>query len=107
VQTNLKMIAFAGIETVEAAKFVSAMGLNHRKKRFNFGSVKKAYAIYPGTNRVVYEVVYVEIIDPLEANNAVLSKTFLNTSADPKVVTIDSSNNIWSRDSNILNITND
>jgi hypothetical protein len=107
VQTNLKMIAFAGIETVEAAKFVSAMGLNHRKKRFNFGSVKKAYAIYPGTNRVVYEIIYVEIIDPLEANSAVLNKTFLNTSADPKVVTIDSSNNIWSRDSNILNITND
>ena len=107
IQSQLKMIVYAGIETVEAAKYVSAIGLNHKRKRFNFGSVKKAYAIYPGTTNVVYEVVYVEIVDPLEPNKAKLNKSILNSSADPRNITIDSSNNIWSRDPDILGITND
>jgi len=107
IQTQLKMIVYAGIETVEAAKYVSAIGLNHKRKRFNFGSVKKAYAIYPGTNNVVYEVIYVEIIDPLEPNKSKLNKDILNISADPNTITIDSSNNIWSRNSDILGISND
>jgi hypothetical protein len=107
IQTTLKMIAYAGIETTEAGKYVSAMGLNHKRKRFNFGSVKKAYGIYPGTTTVVYEIIYIEIIDPLEPNSKVLPKKITDIVADPRTITIDSSNNFWSRDTDILNITND
>ena len=107
IQTTLKMIAYAGIETKDAGTYVSAMGLNHKRKRFNFGSVKKAYGIYPGTTDVVYEVVYVEIVDPLEPNSKVLPKKITDIVADPRTITIDSSNNFWSRDEDILNITND
>jgi hypothetical protein len=62
------MMIYAGIETTDAAKYISAMGLNHKRKRFNFGDVKKATAVIPGTRTEVYEVIYVEMIDPLEPN---------------------------------------
>jgi hypothetical protein len=107
IQQQLKMIIYAGIETKTADEFVSAIGLNHKKKQFKFGQVKKAYAIYPGTNTVVYETVYVEIIDPLEVNNKDLANKIYGRSGDPKTVTVDSSNNFYSRDPNVLNITTD
>lgn len=68
LQTKLSMMIYAGIETTDAAKYISAMGLNHKRKRFNFGNVKKATAVIPGTRTEVYEVIYVEMIDPLEPN---------------------------------------
>jgi hypothetical protein len=64
IQRDLKMIIYGGIETVDAARYVEAMGRNHKKKRFRFGAVQTAQAKIVGTNTVVYEVVYVEMIDP-------------------------------------------
>ena len=66
LQTNLKMLAYAGIETKEIENYIGAAGLNHKRKRFRFGSVKTAKATARGSNDTVYEVVYVEIIDPAE-----------------------------------------
>ncbi len=97
IQDNLSMIVYAGIETKEAAAYVSAMGLNHKKKRFHFGSVKKAVAYIPGTKTAVYEVVYVEMIDPLEINGKRLPLEIKNLGKDPKTITVDTSNSIWSR----------
>jgi hypothetical protein len=66
IQKNLRTLAYAGIETKIINYFVAAVAKNHRKKRFNFGDLKIAVAKQPGTNEVVYEVVYVEIVDPQE-----------------------------------------
>lgn len=68
IQENLTMLVYAGIETREAAAYISAMGLNTKRKRFQFGNVKKAIAIDPNSNLNVYEVVYIQMIDPLEPN---------------------------------------
>ena len=102
VQTDLEMIVYAGIETKEAAAYVSAIGLNHKKKRFVFGNVKKASAVIPGTKTVVYEVVYVEMIDPLEPNGKRLGNKLTNLGLQSKTITIDSSNSIWSTSLNSL-----
>lgn len=107
LQQELKMIIYAGIETKDAAEFVGAMGLNHKRKRFKFGEIKKAYAVYPGTKDVVYETIYIEIVDPLEIADKVLADQILNDVADPQTLTMDSSNNFYSRDEAILNITSD
>jgi hypothetical protein len=69
IQKDLRMLVFAGIETKSAAEYISAMGRNHKTKRFKFGEVKKAVAKNPGTNDIVYEVVYIEMLDPLEIGN--------------------------------------
>ena len=66
LQKEPKMLIYAGIETVEMKNFVAAAAKNHKKKQFKFGDIKTAVAYEPGTKNPVYEVVYVEVIDPLE-----------------------------------------
>jgi hypothetical protein len=94
IQRELKSTIFSGIETKTAAEFVSAIGLNHKKKRFIFGDVKSAKAKIPGTNTVVYEVIYVELIDPLEKDGKSLPQV-LKLSRDPGKITVDASNSTW------------
>jgi len=94
IQRDLKMTIFGGIETKTAAEYVSALGLNHKRKRFTFGDIKSAKAKITGTNTVVYEVVYVEMFDPLEIGKKYLNST-LTRPLDPKTVTADTSNAIW------------
>ena len=95
VQTELSMLVFAGIETVDAAKYISAMGLNHKRKRFHFGDVKKAIAYQPGTSTPVYEVVYIQMIDPLEPDGKKLPNKISPKIQQPMPITTDTSNSIW------------
>lgn len=93
IRKDLAMTIYAGIETAEAAKYLGAMGLNHKRKRFQFGSIKKASSILNGTT--VYEVVYIEMIDPMEPNGKVPGKTIKNNARDKMTLTADISDDIW------------
>jgi hypothetical protein len=95
VQEELSMLVYAGIETSLAAKYISAMGLNHKRKRFQFGSVKKAIAVASGTTNEIYEIIYVEMIDPLEPNGLKLASRLERLGLQSKQLTIDNSNAIW------------
>jgi len=96
LQPELKMIIYAGIETKEAAAYIGAMGLNHKRKQFFFGDLKSAVAVVPGTRNEVYEVIYVEMRDPSEPNSKRLpNKLQLSTSED--YLTVDSSGSYYSR----------
>lgn len=64
VQTSFKALVYAGIETKKLEEFVAASAKNHKKKRFFLGDIKTAVAKQPGTNNVIYEIVYIELIDP-------------------------------------------
>lgn len=75
VQTEIKVILFAGLESVEAAKFVQAMSRNHYKKRLKFGDLKLAEGKDPVTQEVIYEVVYIDIVDDFEKNGKSISST--------------------------------
>ncbi len=97
IQTNLSMIVFAGLETKAAASYISAMGLNHKKKRFHFGGISKAIAYIPGTRTALYEVIYVDMLDPLELNGKRLPSELKNLGKNPTPVTVDANNSIWSR----------
>lgn len=96
MQNKLSMVVYAGIETRSAAEYISAMGLNHKRKRFHFGNVKKAYAKHPDTDEVMYEVVYIEMQDPLETNGAKLAQSIKTSSPAYPSITVDSSNDFWS-----------
>ena len=63
VQKKLRTLAFAGIETKIINYFVAATAKNHKKKNFYFGDVKTAVARVAGSNDIVYEVVYIELVD--------------------------------------------
>ena len=66
VQKSLRTLAFAGIEQKTIDNYIAAISRNHKKKRFKFGEIKTAVAKQPGTNDVIYELVYIEVIDPQE-----------------------------------------
>lgn len=102
IQRDLSMLVFAGIETKEAAAYISAMGLNHKKKRFHFGDIRKATAITPGTRTPVYEVIYIQMFDPLESNGKRLPNKIERQSRQPDSISVDKSNIIWSR--NLLDL---
>lgn len=104
LQRELGMIIYAGIETTEAAKYVSAMGLNHKRKTFYFSNVKKATAVYPGTNTKVYEVIYIEMIDPLEPNGKRLPNKIQYQQLNSNQISVDNSKIFWSRDATDLEI---
>ena len=74
VQNELKMLLYAGIETNIISAYVSAFGRSSRKK-FRIGGLKKATAKNIGTNDVVYELIYLEILDNLENENGSVSES--------------------------------
>lgn len=94
IQNDLKMLVFAGIETKSAAEVVSAIGRNHKPKKFKLGDVKKAQAKITGTNTVVYEVIYLEVIDPLEIGKTSLPNIIATTNSN-RSITIDQNNQYY------------
>ena len=102
IQNTLKMIIYGGIETLNVARYIEAMGRNHKKKRFKFGKVKTAEAKITGTNTIIYEVVYVEMLDPLENNKGSAALT-INMADDPLPIYLDTRPVTWSRDVDVLN----
>ena len=76
IQQNVKMLAYAGIETKQIDEFVAKSAKWHKRKNYYLGEVKKAVAKREGTNDVVYEVVYVEVVDPQQPKEGRTAKTF-------------------------------
>ena len=89
IQKNLRALVYAGIETNDIATFVSATAKNHKKKRFFLGELKTAVAKNPGSNEVIYEVVYVDLIDPAKPKSG-KAKQFFQTVNRSGKITVDS-----------------
>jgi hypothetical protein len=88
LQRELKCLVFGGIETKNIENYVAAVAKNHTKKKYMLGDVKTAFAKNPGSNTVVYEVVYVELHDPLMPKSGTTRTTFRANS--PNKITVDS-----------------
>ena len=67
IQTKIKILAYSGIEAKAIESFVAAAAKNHKRRNLKIGSMKTAVAKTPGTQDVVYEVVYLEVIDPQQS----------------------------------------
>jgi hypothetical protein len=88
IQTDLRVLIFAGIESTEAVKYVQAMSRNHYRKRLLFGDIKVAGAKDPITQETIYEVIYAEIVDEYEKNGKNISQTVnLSNTINSKVLT--------------------
>lgn len=75
IQTDLKLLVYAGIESVEAVKYVQAMSRNHYRKRLLFGNINVAKAKDPITQETIYEVIYVDVVDEYEKDGKSISQT--------------------------------
>jgi hypothetical protein len=88
IQTDLRVLIFAGIESQEAVKYVQAMSRNHYRKRLLFGNVKSAEAKDPVTQETLYEIVYVDVVDEYEKDGVSISQTIqLANDINSKVLT--------------------
>lgn len=81
LQKDFKLLVYSGIETKLAEQYVAAMALNSKRKNYKIGSLKTAVAKTPGTNDVVYEVVYLEVIDPYESAGKVAESIKIKNNA--------------------------
>ena len=88
IQKDLKSLVYAGIETTNINQYVGATGLNHKKKNFYFGEVKTAVAKQRGQNDIVYEIVYVELVDKQDSTTGKTRNNFRTKFGSP--ITIDS-----------------
>ena len=105
VQKELKMLVYAGIETLDIRNYVPALATNVKRKRFRIGSPKKAIARNQGSYDTVYEVIYLEIFDEYEigrmsparsiklSTNSKSSVKINQTSLDPVNGALDLTNN--------------
>lgn len=66
LQKEIKILVYAGLETKDIENYVAASAKNHKKKRYKIGELKTAVAKNAGSNDIVYEVVYLELIDPTD-----------------------------------------
>ena len=89
IQRSLKALVYAGIESKDISEFVSATTKNHKRKKFILGEVNTATAKQEGTNTELYDVVYVEIIDPAKPNTGKTKLVFNNTN-NGRPITVDS-----------------
>ena len=80
LQKEMKMLLQHGIETVAISKYVPGLVNNFARKTFKFGKVKSAEA--KQDNKVIYEVIYVELFDDLENSNGSVSDKVAQGRAD-------------------------
>lgn len=87
-QKQLRSLVYAGIQTASIEDYVAATAKNHKRKRFKFGEIKTAVAKKEGSNEIVYEVVYVELIDPAKPTEGRTRKSYRTVNSNK--ITVDS-----------------
>ena len=97
VQNELKMLIYAGIETKNAALYAAALGRSSTK-RFRFGNIKKATAKIPGTNDILYEAVYIEILDNMENEKGSIPKNIITRYLDYPITVNQGRRDSWDSD---------
>ena len=86
LQRKLKMLVYSGIETKNINEYVAAAAKNHSRKKLKMGEVKTAVAKTPGTNDIVYEVIYIEVVDPYESANGDVKKQIKIKNKAPQLI---------------------
>lgn len=108
LQRKLKMLLYSGIETKNVQEYVAAAAKNYSRKKLIMGDIKTAVAKTPGTNDIVYEVVYLEVKDPYEsANGDVKKKIKIKNKASQLINSIKYTNNndLYDALPNIVKVT--
>lgn len=88
IQREIKALVYAGIEAKSIGEFVAASAKNHTRKRFKIGDLKTAIAREPGTRNTIYEVIYLELLDPYKPTSGKTANSFKIKNS--KKITVDS-----------------
>jgi hypothetical protein len=104
IQTDPKILVFAGLEQSEIEQYVAASAKYASRKTLKIRDVKAAEAKAPGTNTVLYEVIYLDLYDPYEKNSKVRKKISIPNSDKILVNSIRRGNEFETRPINNLTV---
>ena len=90
LQREIKILAYAGIETRTVEEVFAKSQKYHKKRRYRVGEIKSAVAKTPGTQDIVYEVIYLEVLDPAKPLQGTARESFVQR--NPMQVKVDSQN---------------
>lgn len=102
IPDNVKILLYSGIETKNVQEYVSILNLYSKRKQYRIGEIKTAVAKELGTQNILYEVVYADIIDPNMPKKGKTKKTYLHLDKSPLIVNdahYDNSNEYYDSDS--------
>jgi hypothetical protein len=110
---SLKILFLPGLSPRKIEEYVLAIANNHYTKTINFGDIKTARAVDSNGN-IIYEVVYVDAVDPLQFDTSgpPLQKTlsiangYLYNNQEYKTIYPNSFNNMQYRIDNNIGYTN-
>lgn len=88
VQKDLELLIYAGIEAKNIDEFAAAASQNHKRKKYLLGDIQTAIAKTPGTNDILYEVIYIPVVDPANGINESTRNSFRILTK--KEITVDS-----------------
>lgn len=71
VQRDLKMLVYAGLETTKVSSYITALKTNIKRRRLRLGDLSISVARQSGSNKPIYEVIYLEVFDDYENANGV------------------------------------
>ena len=86
LQSTIKMLLYPGIESKHIREFVGSLSQNAKRKRYHLGKIKTAVARTPGTQRVIYEIVYLEVIDPQVSQKPIKTKKKIKIANKDKIL---------------------
>lgn len=113
VSKSFKMLFLPGLSSAKITEYTTAIANNHYTKNIDFGSIKTARAI-DKTGKVVYEVVYVEAVDPMQFDTSgpalqrilSIANGYLYNNQEYKTIYPNSFNNMQYRIDNTIGYTN-
>jgi photosystem II stability/assembly factor-like uncharacterized protein len=83
VPNDLRMLSIAGLRAETAENYMASMTDYHYHKNVNFGTIRKAVARVGGVGEILYEVLYVDVLDYNDKNqpgDTIQTDTVLSTS---------------------------
>lgn len=99
IQQDIKMLVIPGIETTYLRNYLTALEKNITRRKYKLGELNLSVAKYQGSNDIIYEVIYLDVIDDYEVQNNSVSPiiTLKNKQFYPTSIT-----NIRNNFSNIM-----
>ena len=70
LQHDARMLLAHGLAPKQSSEYMKVLQKNFYKQELNHGEIKTARAVDPDTNEVIYEVVYIDIIDRQTEKNS-------------------------------------
>lgn len=86
IPKDVKVLLYSGIETKNIEQYVSVLNLYSKRKQYRIGDIKTAVAKELGTQNILYEVVYADVIDPSMPAKGKTKKSYIHLDKTPLII---------------------